>query len=167
MGRCQEGSCADEIVGADKPSQQSGTLPSLPVTKSFLKRDAVSKSRLTPQNRVALIEILAGLLEDEYKLATESDTYQRTSFASENNTSRPPSFTSHPSTSGRTSFTSKSSYTTACETRVTTARSAASMAKKKVKKETVQPASPKNLKREALQPQQTVGLVGLETLTPS
>ena len=154
------------ITAADKPLQQPGTLPSLPISKSFLKRDATARARLTPQNRHALIEILARLLEDEYTLAAESDTYQRTSFTS-NSSSKPPSFVSTRSVTTKNSLTSTSSYTTACEgEQVTTTRTASTMAKK-AKKEPVLVKDEVKLtplkKREAPQPVQTVRIVDLQS----
>lgn len=42
----------------------------------------MSKARLNPRGRIELINILVDLLEDEYKLSKDSDSYQRTSFTS-------------------------------------------------------------------------------------
>lgn len=67
------------MLRAVKPSQTPGTLPTLKVTKSFLRRDAISKSQnLSPQQRETLLEVLCGLLNEEHELAKESELYQRT-----------------------------------------------------------------------------------------
>ena len=92
----------------DKPSQEHGTLLSLPVTKSFLKKDAISRSRNSSQYRDALVKALAELLEEEYVLATTSADYQRTSFTSRDSDSKTTSFNS-------TRTTSTSSFATAAE----------------------------------------------------
>jgi len=141
-----------------KPSQQSGTLPSLPDNKSFLRRDAISRAQISPQNRLVLLEILAGLLEDEYQLAKDSSNYTRTSFTS-TSTSKPPSFdTSNSFVSTRSS--SSKSYVTAYERQETITASKDHRMAKNVKKDftvsndIVKPSAPK--KREAPQPAQTV-----------
>lgn len=41
---------------------------------------------MTVQDRRELIELLSGLLEEEHKLVTESDHYQRTSFTTTHST---------------------------------------------------------------------------------
>jgi len=104
------------------------------------------------------VQILVELLEDEVKLAKESDAYQRTSIVSEDNTSRNPSFTSNRTISTCASSVSESSYTTACdEAGVIVTRTAGMV--KKAKKETVQPTPSK--KREAAQPPQTVRVANM------
>ena len=83
----------------DKPSQEDGTLLSLPMTKSFLKKDVISRSRNSSQYRNTLVKALAELLEEEYVLATTSADYQRTSFTSRDSESKSTSFASTRTTS--------------------------------------------------------------------
>lgn len=63
-----------------KPSQEKGTLQAMPKSKSFLKRDMVSKKsrHVTEDLRNALLQNLSRILDEEYTLARESDTYERT-----------------------------------------------------------------------------------------
>lgn len=85
---------ADKLAG-DKPSQERGTLLSLPQTKSsWLRSDAIIRSRISPDGRLALLQILADLLEEEHRLCLESDAYSRTSFSTVAESSRSASFTS-------------------------------------------------------------------------
>lgn len=59
-----------------KPSQEKGTLPKMPVTKSFIS----TRPPLVTKDRQKLLECLFVVLDEEYKLARESDVYRRTSF---------------------------------------------------------------------------------------
>lgn len=121
------------ISFAVKPSQQSGTLPRLHVTKSWLKRDAISASRhLSSQERSILLQILYELLDEEYKLASDSDVYSRTSFATTSAATSAPLPAPTSSTSSRS--TSKDSFVTAhdnYESDVATDIATTTMAKKK------------------------------------
>lgn len=63
-----------------KPSQEPGTLPILPVTKSFLSRDIHSKreagiAQVTPTQRGQLQKLLFKILDEEYNLALISNSY--------------------------------------------------------------------------------------------
>ncbi|KEF63654.1 uncharacterized protein A1O9_01632 [Exophiala aquamarina CBS 119918] len=63
-----------------KPSQERGTLPSLPVTKSLIERDIRSNSKLrtvTDSQRHELVEHLYRILDEEYQLATVADYSRR------------------------------------------------------------------------------------------
>ena len=66
-----------------KPSQTLGTLPSLPVTKSFIERDLRNKFASTPvqltdTQRQELLKKLHDILDQDYQLARVTDDYQRT-----------------------------------------------------------------------------------------
>lgn len=64
-----------------KPSQERGTLPTLPVTKSFIERDLRSSFKLgtvTDSQRQQLLEQLFQILSEECQLANESGDYSRT-----------------------------------------------------------------------------------------
>ena len=70
-----------------KPAQEKGTLPILPVQKSFLHRDITRRRvlglhRLTKDQQDRLLDLLDRTLKDDYDLARTSDSYQRTSQAS-------------------------------------------------------------------------------------
>ncbi|KIV86269.1 hypothetical protein PV11_01888 [Exophiala sideris] len=74
-----------------KPSQEKGTLPVLPVTKSFLERDIQNKRnaspiRLNPRQRADLLELLFGILNEQFELArmSESFSHERSSGTSFN-----------------------------------------------------------------------------------
>ncbi|KAI1615636.1 RNA-directed RNA polymerase [Exophiala viscosa] len=74
-----------------KPSQEKGTIPVLPVTKSFLARDIqekrnVSPIRLTTRQRADLLELLFGILNEQFELArlSESFSHERPSSTSFN-----------------------------------------------------------------------------------
>jgi hypothetical protein len=63
-----------------KPSQERGTLPSLPVTKSFLERDVQTFRRAGPlklseSQRQELLGLLDNVLDDPFELARMSDSY--------------------------------------------------------------------------------------------
>ncbi|KIX09342.1 uncharacterized protein Z518_00421 [Rhinocladiella mackenziei CBS 650.93] len=62
-----------------KPSQERGTLPSLPVTKSFVARDIHSKYatglRLSDSQRNDLLQLLYNVLNDDFELARMTDSY--------------------------------------------------------------------------------------------
>lgn len=65
-----------------KPSQERGTLPTLPVTKSFVDRDLRSKSKsgvvhLTDTQRQELLRVLHLVIDDDYQLARTTDAYER------------------------------------------------------------------------------------------
>lgn len=101
-----------------KPSQQSGTLPRLPVTKLSSKDFALSRSRdLTPEQRRQLCEALLNLIDDECKLAHESDAYSRTSAISNPTISANPSVFSAGSSTAKTCGGPRStgSFYTACD----------------------------------------------------
>ncbi len=75
-----------------KPAQEKGTLPVLPVTKSFLYRNVTRRrilglNKLTKDQRDKLLELLDNTLKDDFDLARTSDSFQRTS----TNPSRAPS----------------------------------------------------------------------------
>lgn len=57
-----------------KPSQEEGTLPPMSVTKSFIS----TRPALSLKHRHLLLECLFVLLDDEFKLAYDSDVYDRT-----------------------------------------------------------------------------------------
>lgn len=59
-----------------KPLQEEGTLPKMPVTKSFIS----SRPAVPREHRQTLLERLFVHLDEEFKLALESDVYRRTSF---------------------------------------------------------------------------------------
>jgi len=66
-----------------KPSQERGTLPALPITKSFIAKEFNLKNRTHPitlstSQRLMLLKKLDSVLEDEYQLAKASDSYERT-----------------------------------------------------------------------------------------
>ena len=61
-----------------KPSQEKGTLPQMPVTKSFIS----TIPDIPRKHRQDLLNRLFDLLDEEFKLAQESDVYRRTSFKS-------------------------------------------------------------------------------------
>lgn len=65
-----------------KPSQEQGTLPQMPVTKSFIS----SRPALSRKHRQPLLDRLFVLLDEECKLARESDVYKRTSFTTTDDT---------------------------------------------------------------------------------
>jgi len=63
-----------------KPSQEKGTLPMLPVTKSFLQRDIQNKRnaapiKLTPHQRANLLELLFEILNEQFELARMSESF--------------------------------------------------------------------------------------------
>lgn len=65
-----------------KPSQERGTLPTLPVKKSFVERDLRSKYKsgsvhLTDNQRQELLQHLHLGLDDGYQLARTTDAYER------------------------------------------------------------------------------------------
>lgn len=60
-----------------KPSQEEGTLPKMPVTKSFIS----TRPAIPRKHRQLLLERLFDLLDEEFKLARQSDVYIRTSLA--------------------------------------------------------------------------------------
>jgi hypothetical protein len=60
-----------------KPSQEAGTLPNMPVTKSFIS----TTPKIPRKHRRPLLQRLFDLLDEEFKLARESEVYRRTSFA--------------------------------------------------------------------------------------
>ena len=67
-----------------KPAQEKGTLPVLPVTKSFLHGDVTRRrllglNRLTKDQHDRLLELLDNTLKDDFNLARASDSFQRTS----------------------------------------------------------------------------------------
>jgi hypothetical protein len=71
-----------------KPRQERGTLPNFPVTKSGLKREVMRSrnlglTRLDEKQRRQLLEILDVVLEDDYKLARDSDSFSRDSGTSD------------------------------------------------------------------------------------
>ncbi len=59
-----------------KPSQEEGTLPNMPITQSFIS----TRPALPRKHRQTLLRRLLDLLDEEFKLARESDAYRRTSF---------------------------------------------------------------------------------------
>lgn len=66
-----------------KPRQEKGTLPVLPVKKSGLAKDVVKKRslglvRLSPSQRQDLLRLLDRTLEDDYRLARDSDSFSVT-----------------------------------------------------------------------------------------
>ena len=60
-----------------KPSQEKGTLPQMPVTKSFI----ATRPSLPRKHRELLVQRLFDLLDEEFKLARDSEAYRRTSFS--------------------------------------------------------------------------------------
>jgi hypothetical protein len=66
--------CSDWVW---KPSQEKGTLPQMPVTKSFIH----TRPALPRKHRRPLLERLFVLLDEEFKLARDSEVYERTSFS--------------------------------------------------------------------------------------
>lgn len=61
-----------------KPSQERGTLPTLPVTKSYIS----NRPALPRKHRQTLLNRLFELLNEEFTLARDSEVYSRTSFNS-------------------------------------------------------------------------------------
>lgn len=59
-----------------KPSQEEGTLPSMPVTKGFMS----TRPALPRKYRPELLKRLFELLNEEFTLARDSEAYTRTSF---------------------------------------------------------------------------------------
>ena len=59
-----------------KRSQEEGTLPKMPVTKSFLS----TRPALPRKHRQELLQRLFELLNEEFTLARDSEVYKRTSF---------------------------------------------------------------------------------------
>ncbi|KAK5088623.1 hypothetical protein LTR05_002843 [Lithohypha guttulata] len=88
-----------------KPSLEArDTVLSLPQSKSFIKNEALTRSRFTLQGRLEALQTLVDLLDEELRLNQDSDTYQRTSFSSAATVSRNTSFSNSLSTAA-TSFT--------------------------------------------------------------
>lgn len=67
-----------------KPSQEEGTLPALPVTKSFIS----TRPALQRKHRQELLQRLWELLNEEFTLARDSEVYRRTSFTATCDTAR-------------------------------------------------------------------------------
>lgn len=61
-----------------KPAQEKGTLPRMPITKSFIS----TKPEIPLKHRPDLLNRLFELLDEEFKLARESEVYRRSSFNS-------------------------------------------------------------------------------------
>ncbi len=110
------------------------------------------------------MQTLVELLDDELKLATDSDSYKRTSCTSDLSISRADSFTTRRPESSTTSLVSESSYTTACDkVEVTTTPTACDMAKQVEKTHLVkgEAGTPLSLKkRKAPQPRRNVSVPG-------
>jgi hypothetical protein len=68
--------CSDWVW---KPAQEEGTLVKLPVNKNFMS----TRPALPREHRKSLLGRLFELLDEEYKLARDSDVYRRTSFNAE------------------------------------------------------------------------------------
>jgi hypothetical protein len=63
-----------------KPLQEEGTLPRMPITKSFIS----TRPPLPRKHRQPLLVRLFELLDEEFKLARQSEVYRRTSFTTSN-----------------------------------------------------------------------------------
>jgi len=105
-----------------KPSQERGTLPTLPVTKSLLERDVRAKFKLrdvSDDERKMLLEVLRRILDEEYQLAEESKSYSRTEGPSSSEdvfepvvpTSEEPQLKDHLTKSAKRSISSSSTVT--------------------------------------------------------
>jgi hypothetical protein len=68
-----------------KPSQEKGTLPKLPLAKSFIS----SRPEITNKHRHSLLLRLHSLLREEVLLALASEDYQRTSLKQDSDASDP------------------------------------------------------------------------------
>ena len=65
-----------------KPLQERGTIPILPVTKSFLAGETKAKRvlglvKLSNEQRQYLLRLVDEVLQDDYELARASDSYSR------------------------------------------------------------------------------------------